>query len=248
MYSSIMMVLILILPIPVLVRELKRGTSPYRAIVQGTLAAGVGIAFIFALAQIAGDGLSAEVGRSVSEMAKAMAGSDQMAQALGMADAGRQERIAEYKKLYDQAAQMLPSVLLITAVVVSWIEGIIIGRSIRREGIPVNPVPPLRELSLPKSAIIGWLIIMVITWILSAVHFPGGSMLLSNANILFEFTFALQGMALIFVFAYKKRIPKAAAVIVVIILWLISIGQMVMFFMGIIDVAFNLRNRIKNRG
>lgn len=247
MYSNIMMLLILILPIPMLVNGLKRGENPYRVVLKGAVLSGVGIAFIFIAAQLAGNGVGKEIDRVIDQVSRMLAGNDQMAQMMGLESDSRTERIAAYKKIYSAGADILPAVMLITAVIVSYIEGLIIGRLIKVNGRPLNPVPPIREFTLPRNTIMGWMLIFIASWILKAVGFSGGRMILANVNLLFEFTFALQGMALIFLFAYKKKIPKIVPVIAVIILWFTSIGQTIMFFAGILDLLLSLRARISGK-
>ncbi|MEA4922349.1 MAG: DUF2232 domain-containing protein [Eubacteriaceae bacterium] len=247
MYSNLMLILLLILPIPMLIRGLKKGAGPYRTILEGAVLSGVGIAFIFVIAQVSGQGIGAEIDNAIGSMAKALADNDQMTQVMGMSQSSTQERIDAYKALYEASAQVLPSALLIMGLIISWIEGMILGRAIKKDGVPLDPVPPFREFTLPRNTIFGWFIIYIISWILKAAHFSGGEFLLANVNILFQFTFALQGMALAFHFSYLKRIPKVVPVIVVIVLWLTSIGHLILFFAGILDLFLGLKKRIKGR-
>ncbi|MGI6736888.1 MAG: DUF2232 domain-containing protein [Anaerovoracaceae bacterium] len=248
MYASLTVILILLLPIPVLAFGLRRGDAPYRVIVYGACAGALGAVAVFAAAQLAGSSLGAEIDSSIHRLAEQLSSSEQMAQMMDLTDAGHDKRVQTYESYYSKAADVLPATLLIFGLIVSWLEGLMLGKAIRRDGRPLNPVPPFRELTLPRHTIAAWFVILIIAWILKAARVSGGALLLDNVNMLFTFTFALQGMSLVFAFAYRKHIPRVVPLIVVIVLWFTSIGQIILFFAGIIDLAVGLRDRIKNRG
>lgn len=247
MYSNIILLLILVLPIPVLIRGIRKGENPYRVILEGAVLAGIGIAAVFIIAQMSGHSLGDEVEKTINSFSKILAENEQMAKSLGLENSSKAERIESYKALYNVGAQMMPAILLIMGLIVSYLEGLLFGRILKKDGVAINRVPPLREFTLPRTTIMGWFVIFILSWILKLTGFSGGEFILLNVNVLFEFTFALQGMALIFLFAYMKRIPKVVPVIVLIIMWFTSIGQMIMFFAGIVDLLLGLRKRIKPR-
>jgi len=247
MYSNILFLLILILPIPILVYDLRKGINPYRAVLEGAVLAGIGVAVVFIVAQMTGNSIGEEVDKTIESMAKILANNDQMAKATGLTDANRADRIAAYESLYSKGAQILPSVLLIASIIVSYIEGLILSHVIRINKVSVNPMPHLRELTLPKNTIMGWFVIFIASWIMKVMGAGSGDMILANVNTLFEFTFALQGMSLLLLVSHLKKVPKAIPIIVLVVLWLTSIGQSLMFITGILDLIIDLRKRVSAR-
>ncbi|MDD5987244.1 MAG: DUF2232 domain-containing protein [Eubacteriales bacterium] len=247
MYATLALLMIIVLPLPVLVRGNRAGTSPFRSILTGAVMAGVGMAIVFLLGSIAGSGITGELENVTRDMSSRLAGNDQLAQALGMDDLGRTARIAHYQQMYAGFLQIVPASLMITAVIVSWLEGLLIGRRRGEEGRPYNPVPPLRTLIIPRSTLWGWLVIVAASWIIKLAGLSFGTTLTANVDILFSFTFALQGMSLVLQFFFLKKVPKAVPVLILIMCWLTSIGQNILFILGLIDIVFHLRGRIKAR-
>lgn len=247
MYQTLALMLIIILPLPVLLSGNRSGEAPFRSIVKGAAASAVGIAAVFLIAYITGGSVLADMKSAIDGMAGQLAHSDRLAESFGLSDLSTAERAEKYAAAYEGMMQMVPASLMITAVIVSWIEGLIVGRRKGPDGRPKNPVPPLRELVLPRGAVFGWLFIIVAAWICRLAGASFGNTLTGNVDMLFEFTFGLQGMSLILLFFHMKKVPKAVPVLIVIICWLTSLGQNILFFVGLIDIMFGLRRRIKSR-
>ena len=118
MTLNIMMLLILILPIPILVTDLQKGRSPFRAILKGALAAGVGIAFVFAIAQLTGHGIGNEIQQNISRVAGLLADNPQVAKFPQFDDLSRGERAAAIRQAAGNAMNALPASLLVIAAIV----------------------------------------------------------------------------------------------------------------------------------
>lgn len=245
MYSSLLFFFILVVPIPIIAVRIKRGISPFKACLSGIIGGGIAVALVFIIAQVSGSGIGEELDLAIKDMAKLLAENDQMTKALGIEDSSTSEKIKLITEIYNVGAAILPSTLLIITAIVGYLESIIICRIVKNgEGLRL-PMTPIREFSLPGNALMGWIIIFILSWISKAIGINGSDTLLANVDILFEFTFALQGISLIFFTAHIKHIVKVFPVILIIVLIIVPIGKTFLFIIGIADLILGLKGRVK---
>ncbi|MEG0662779.1 MAG: DUF2232 domain-containing protein, partial [Anaerovoracaceae bacterium] len=115
------------------------------------------------------------------------------------------------------------------------------------KGEPALRLPPFREFSLPRNSVVGWFFIFILSWVLRLTGFGAADIVSINVNLIFEFTFALQGISLVLFGCHMRKIPKAIPVILIIVLWVLTIGKTVLFVLGIADLLLNLRSKMLPR-
>jgi uncharacterized protein YybS (DUF2232 family) len=81
--------------------------------------------------------------------------------------------------------------------------------------------------------------------LISASGMIDNNMIFLNINYIFDFAFCIQGFSLILMFAYTKRIPKALAVIAIIVIYCTNLGQTVLMLAGFTDIVFGLKQRMR---
>ncbi len=248
MYSLLALLLMIVLPLPMLISGNTRGESPYRAILKGAIMTCGGIALLFVVSMLLGNSIITELRTAVDSICHQLAPNDQLAQTFKLGDAGVTERFKKYREIYNRILQLTPSSMMISALVISWIEGLIVGKRKTSEGEPHKPVPPMRTLQLPRGAVWGWLFILLASWICKWAGASFAPTLTANVDILFELTFALQGISLVLFFFYEKKIPKVVPILIVIVCWLMPMGLTLLFIVGLLDMMFPLRQRIVDRG
>lgn len=234
MYSSLLFFVIFLLPIPILIVNMRKEQSPYRTWINSILGTGVGICAVFLASNFWGVNLFTEFESSVDQVMDVLS-----------AQIKDTAFLDNYRSLYLESVKIMPATLLVMAAFISYVEYLVLSRFIKKNKTqPVLRMPPLREFSLPRNTIFGWFIIFIIAWILKAVGVPAGEMVALNINVLFEFTFALQGVSLILLTAHLKKFPKPIAVIGLIIAWILPFGRTALFFIGIADLILSIRLRL----
>ncbi len=244
MYLTLMFLTALLLPTPVIAGLMRRRMSPYRVVVEGAIAGVAGALFVMILASAAGESIAAVFQESIRYIAQTLAGDPNIAQLLGD-ELTMSERVEILTRIYGQAADLLPSTIGIFSAVGAYIEYLILSRIIKPEGTGAVRMSPFREFSLPGNFIIVWAGLFLLSWILTTIKSLPGDALYANINALFDFVFSLQGMSVIFMFCYKKRAPKAIAVIIILFLLFSGFGNLVLVILGFADIIFRLKKRIR---
>ncbi|MBM7618857.1 uncharacterized protein YybS (DUF2232 family) [Bacillus tianshenii] len=164
-----------------------------------------------------------------------------MASALGQ---NSEETMALMEQMVEQFTYLLPSGMVTVAFVFAFVSQMITGFVLKRLKEPVQPFPPFRDFMLPKSLL--WYYLIVI--LLSLVEMEKGSTLFlatMNLSYILMLLMTVQGMSFIFHFCHEKRITKAVPIIMLILSFLIPPLLYIIRMVGIIDLGFDLRKRIK---
>jgi len=113
----------------------------------------------------------------------------------------------------------------------------------RKTGKEVSKLPPFKEFNLPKSAMLGSILIYFLSYLAANMGIIDKNLIMYSIQMLFSFIFSIQGLAVLFFYGSMKRIPKIVVIIIAAILISTEIGKTVLFFIGLTDVAFDLRKR-----
>ena len=162
-----------------------------------------------------------------------------------------EEAITAYRELANMIPQMSAMLMIFTGVMYAFITQIIAHPILRRLLNKPFGFPPLREWSLPTFFI--WIYLLGIIVSLVGVSDPGSalSIFMMNVTPLLEIAMIVQGAAVMFYFAHVKKISKALPIIILFSALVIPIITFFVRILGIIDLGFDLRSRIKpdsNRG
>lgn len=162
-------------------------------------------------------------------------------------DAGNGDIESVFQEQINIFMQLIPALIILSAIfmafIVQWISYKIINRLERKE----LRFPPFRNLKLPTSII--WLYFVVI--LLSFLNLESEGMFgigVQNALIVLEMLLVIQGFSFIFFFADYKKVSVAIPIISVVVTFLMPI--ILLYFvrlLGIIDIGFNLRDRLKKQ-
>ena len=155
------------------------------------------------------------------------------------------QRADALNEVYGQAAQLLPSSICIISAVASYIEYILLSKVVKWNGVRAIPMTRFRDFDLPRNIVLGWLVLFVLSWLITKTGIMSSDIVYVNINALFNFAFSLQGMSVLFMFCHRKRAPKVIAVIIVIFFLLSNLGKMVLMLLGFADVLFRLKERLK---
>ncbi|ASB91534.1 DUF2232 domain-containing protein [Bacillus sonorensis] len=153
------------------------------------------------------------------------------------------EQMELIKEQLKQTQYLYPTVIVIFSGIVAFLNHLIAKPILRRFALQVPPLKPFRELKLPQGTI--WLYLLTI--LLSLAPAEEGSAFYSfilNASTMMGLIIAIQGFSFIFYFCYAKKLPTVLPVLFLIFGLLTPLLYLVRI-LGIIDIGFNLREKIK---
>ncbi|AMX84963.1 hypothetical protein GS3922_15860 [Geobacillus subterraneus] len=154
---------------------------------------------------------------------------------------------AEMKKQFEQAivliGYMIPTLFVVASFALAYVTIIVSLPVMKRLKLPVGTWPPFRELSLPKSVLWIYVLVLVLSLLpLEEGTFPYIAVL--NVSYVLQLAMIVQGFSFLYYAAHKKGVGKGVVVTgTVICLFLPFLLYLVAIF-GIIDLGFDLRRRI----
>ncbi|HWQ80443.1 MAG TPA: DUF2232 domain-containing protein [Anaerovoracaceae bacterium] len=244
MLTLIILLLMILIPVPAMLRYMLFGRNAYRGILEGSLSAVTGVAFAFLIYwSVTGatifDAINSSLNRiSIEDMnmgAYTMLGAEPL-------QPDTMQLMLDNMKETTKLA--VPGLLIIFCMIVAYVDYALISRVLSKSGKKISALPPLRVFSLPKNIVIGSLIVYILAYLTVNLGIIDGSLMMYNLEMLFTFIFSIQGLAVIFYFGFLKRIPKFLVVILSGVFFLTWFGQTFLFLLGLIDVVLDIRKRI----
>lgn len=251
MYLLIIMLMTLLIPFVVMPRHItKADQSPYEVIVKSVMAVCAAAATVFMIAGMMGDGVFTQLYKSVEEFSAVAANDANVIKALKLEDTAEADRAGMIAKFYGEALKVLPACIFMLGTIISYIAYIILSRSLNKRS-PVNLMPKFREFTFPNGVVMALITIYLITWIMTTSGTFADNSFYLNIDALFDFIFFIQGASVFFMLFYVKRIPKAAAFVLSLLMWYIFIGRTAVVMLGMFDLMFGLKLKMlknNNRG
>ncbi|QCJ45019.1 DUF2232 domain-containing protein [Bacillus sp. S3] len=170
------------------------------------------------------------------EMLKAMGREDQIK--------GLQEQNANLIKVIEIYA---PSILILGAVIISFIIQWVCFPIVKRFGVRVEPWGSFRNLSLPKSLLWYYLIALGAMLLLRPEEGTYLFSVLVNARYILEFFLIFQGLAFVFFIFHQRSVAKGLGVLVVILSFTIPIARYIIMLLGITDLGFDFRKQFEKK-
>ena len=143
---------------------------------------------------------------------------------------------------FKQAQYLYPTAIVIFSGITAFLNHLL-AKPVLRRIIQIPSLKPFRDMRLPQSMI--W--IYLLTILLSLAPVEEGSIyysILLNASLIMGFVLIIQGFSFVFYFCHAKKLPTVLPVLFLII-GLFSPLLYLVRILGIIDIGFNLRERVK---
>ncbi|WP_077623754.1 YybS family protein [Sediminibacillus massiliensis] len=216
--------------------------SPYETWARGSIGFVIGLVTTFIYIQwLFSINIVQEINQSVEE---SMETSQQLLTDLGMNLT--EQDMSMITDQMNQVINLLPVILVVIAVFFGFLTQWIGYRLINRLDKQELKFPPFRNFRLPLAVL--WIYFggLLVTWIMSE---PGSALYTGADNVvhLAGLFIALQGLSFVFFYAKNKKSTKALPIIAIIIVILFPIiGLYLMRILGIIDLGFQLRDRLNN--
>ena len=164
-----------------------------------------------------------------------------------MAAIGQEANEAAINQLEEQMkyiGYLIPSLLVSVSFIFAILSHAVTIPVLKRLKIQLVPLKPFREWKLPASIVWYYLIVSFIFFL----NLDTGSFLyLAAVNLLFvlQVLLVVQGFSFIFFYSHVKNYSKAIPVTAIILSLILPILMYLVRILGIIDLAFNLRGRVK---
>ena len=234
MYTTLILLGILVFPIPSLVLCIRRGLNPYNGVLNAAVSVGLSSVLIFIFATVSGTSVAAELEANYEA-------------AMPMLLQSLPDQEVALRQIIDIAISDFPSTILLMGAVVAYLEYLILSKFVRNGDRGAWQMARLREFSWPRNGIYGWLLIFVMSWLVGLTDFPDGDLVMLNVQNIFEAVFALQGTSLLLMFFFMKKVPRGLGPLLAILAWILPMGKSLLFLLGIADIMFGLRTRISQR-
>lgn len=138
---------------------------------------------------------------------------------------------------------LVPSVFVLASFMIVFITELISFPIAKRFGVDVPKWKPFRELTLPKSLLWYYLLVLIGTILLNPEVGTYWHTALINLSFILQFFMVLQGLSFIYYISYEKALPKFIPILVTVLVFLLPIVLYIVRILGIIDLGFNLRKR-----
>ena len=247
MYFTLILFVIILVPLPIIIIDGSRGNSSYKTILKSILASCIGVVIMFAAAAVSGTSLGQQFMDVVSEVARTLAGNEEMMKQVGMSDLSFAERVSTITSIYAVINNLLPGALIIMIMTVSYLEYRLMAFLSRSMKASLTPLPRFSGFGWPRNAMVGFLVIFVLSWIVGAIPAFRATYLYANIGMIFQFVFEIQGLAVMFFLVESKRAPKIIAVFLLLAIMITNIGRLIIFAIGIIDFIMGIRNKISQK-
>lgn len=159
------------------------------------------------------------------------------------------QELEEQSQLFGEMIRFIPmivpSVLLFAAVVSTLLVQLIANMVLRKMKYDIKPFLPFSEWMFPKSLLWYYLIVSLIFFIGVSEGIWETAVL--NIFIVLETVMTVQGLSLVFFFSKWKGYAKGIPIIVTIFAFLFPFLLYLIRILGIIDLGFDLRQRLKDR-
>jgi uncharacterized protein YybS (DUF2232 family) len=245
MFIPLILIIMIIVPIPILIKNMLSNRNAYRGILEGAIAAMAGVASLLMMFWIlTGVSFFELINEGMNSVTlEDMKFAERYAM-LGMEMPEPEELQLMLDYVKETMSLAVPGILILLCLVISYINYGIISWILSKSGQRITTLPPMRSFSLPKSIVIGSLLIYILAYLSASAGIIDEGLIMFNLRMLFSFFMVIQGIAVLFFFGYVKNIPKLVILFMVTILILIWIGQTILLVIGLADVIFDILKRI----
>jgi uncharacterized protein YybS (DUF2232 family) len=225
----------------VVVGELyRRKKSAFTVLLGGSLAYIANLILYFVLSIIIFDLNPIKVIQEL--MTESVKTAETMLVAMGQ-DPGTQ--LIQYLEFIDKLAILAPSIIISTGFFFALLVQLLAYAVLKRIGEKVSQFKPFREWTFPKSFL--WYYLVASILILVGLE-EGTSLYIVMSNLfpLLEIVMTIQGLAVIFFYFHVKKFNKSIPIVIMIVTVVAPFLLYIYRILGIIDLGFELRKKIKN--
>ncbi|GBF11535.1 YybS family protein [Tepidibacillus sp. HK-1] len=162
---------------------------------------------------------------------------------------GSQEQINQtfemYHRFIDMIDLILPVLLINSAIIIVLFNHFFAVKIMKRLGTPIPQLPPFREWRFPRSIVYYYILTMIAISIKSVYEINTLKIIVSNLYPILQMLLLAQGLSFLFFLAHMKGFKKGIPIIVSIVAILNPFLSQVLILLGMVDLGFHLRNKLK---
>lgn len=167
---------------------------------------------------------------------------------LGMDAEEDAEAVEQLMNFIDNISVMIPAILVFIGAAVAFITQLAAAGWLRSKGEKIAGFPPLRTWSLPKSFIWYYLFALILSFINASEGETGViNTLSSNLMPVLGSLMILQGIAFLFFYFHLKKLSIILPIMITCSLVVLPFMLPIIRILGIIDLGFDLRTRLKSQ-
>jgi uncharacterized protein YybS (DUF2232 family) len=243
MYTILILLIMIFIPIPIMMKYMLTGRNAYRGILEGSLSAITGVALVFLVFWSMTGATFFDVLNSSLSQLKVEDLNMSGYYAMGMKQLQPDDMQLALESMKEMTKLAFPGTLIVFCLVVTYLNYGFLSWLIGKTGRKISALPPFRTFSLPKNIIIGALIIYALSYISVNMGIIDKNLMMFSLELLFTFVFSIQGLAVIFFFGYSKKIPRIVLVVISAVFVLTWLGQTFLFLLGLTDIILDIRKR-----
>lgn len=182
------------------------------------------------------------VDNTMSQLRESLSLAETMSKQLGYGDQfGKQTKLME--RQLSTLQYLFPTALILISIVSAFLSYAMARPFLRRFFPDLPKMKPFRELRLPQVVVILYFVMTI----LGFLHLEKGHMMYSvslNGGYILNLLICIQGLAFIFFYCHEMEMPKAVPVLAIVLGVLFPLIMSVYLLLGIIDIGFNIRNKV----
>ncbi|OEH91738.1 YybS family protein [Bacillus solimangrovi] len=161
-----------------------------------------------------------------------------------------EEEYANQLKMFEEIAlyipKIVPSMLIFSAIGLAFVIQVIAFKLLRRKNDNIPSFPPFSEWIFPRALLWYYLIVSLMFYI-GISQGTWWELVILNLFIVLEAVMTIQGLGFIFFFARWKGLAKPIPIIITIVAIILPFLLYLIRILGIIDLGFDLRQRLKEQ-
>jgi uncharacterized protein YybS (DUF2232 family) len=176
----------------------------------------------------------------IKTMRDSLSTSSNILKGLGQQQQSKQV-LKQFAQTLDLIKTLVPSLFVISSFFAVFIIQLVSIPVLKRFGINMGSWKPFREISLPRSLLWYYLIVMVLGMF---VHLQSGSYwntALINLTYILQLFMLFQGITFIFYYFHQRGASRTLPIIIVVISFIMPFLLYIIGILGIIDLGFGLR-------
>ena len=155
--------------------------------------------------------------------------------------------LASFEITTNTMLTVLPASVIMWTIIISFIAYKILYKiyTLNGKNGDLRNITEIKNFTLPREFFVGMLVIFLLAFFSSMMFESMGSEIYVNVSLILQFLFAVQGIAVVVTFLNSKRIPNAVSILLCIIIYSLPYGNFVLNLIGVIEILFGLRRRMK---
>lgn len=151
-------------------------------------------------------------------------------------------------QMYEALLLVVPALLIIWSTVMVLFIYYFGAYLFRKQGGVIEKYFPFRSIGFSPGVVTGFLLISIGGVIAVYAGIVAENVMLYNLLLIGYFIFALQGMAVVTFFCMWLKVPKILFAAIVLLLFISTIGVLILPIIGMLDILFHFRARISGQG